>query len=335
MPTTLGNEYVHPNSQRQKESSRIIGDFEIDVKLSNDRVRSESGMNENDLSLTNELSIGEKSPEGDWCVHGTTHMNNINLKPADSVKSIDESTFSSLIDDGMFQFHSSPIIARTTATVSKPRNKRWISDSVNLKKRVDIVRGKRSFPHSQHDVTISLKQKNIDKLEDLLLSVSMPESRQYGQHWSIEKVRQLTTDESAFIAIENYFKSYSKINKKSLEIVHVSPFREFIVVRACISVWEEILDTEFYDFHSANNKDRYYQENTDTYIVRSLGYSLPVELRSHVLALLNVVDVFDALQLTGASVESELDQKIGLQSVNADDVVTQLYCAVNTILMMR
>ena len=315
MPTTLGNEYVHPNSQRQKESSRIIGDFEIDVKVSNTRIRGESEINQNDLSLTNELSIGEKSSESevDLSVHESKRMDN--LKSTESFKFIDESTFSSLIDDGVFKFHSSP-------TVSKPRKKRLISDSVNLKKRVDVVRGKRSFPHLQHEVTISLKQKNIDKLQDLLLAVSMPESHQYGQHWSIEQVRQLTTDESAFISIENYFKSYSKINRKSLEIVHVSPFREFIVVRACISVWEEILDTEFYDFHSAKNKDRYNQDNTDTYIVRALDYSLPVELRSHVMALLNVVDVFDALRLTSASVQSVLDQKIGLQSVDPDDTIT-------------
>jgi tripeptidyl-peptidase I len=37
-------------------------------------------------------------------------------------------------------------------------------------------------------VRIGLKQKNIDRLEEFLTSVSHPQSIQYGQHWSLEQV---------------------------------------------------------------------------------------------------------------------------------------------------
>jgi hypothetical protein len=302
-PTTVTqDEYFE-----HKEPSTFIGiDFVIDIKQN---IRKQTQLDES--TQVDEKPMEEKIEELPLpLIESTTIETSIDNNNHQNHQLGEDVSISSLIDESHI-FHNSDQGSSDVSSNSNRVSQRIVKDSVNFQNRRDIVKGKRARSNIQHEVIIALRQRNVDQLEDILLSLSMPTSPQYGQYWTIDQIRQLTSDEFAFQAIEKYFKSFNtktRSTAKLVDIVHVSPFLEFAVVRASISTWEEILQTEFFHFHAAhhfestsdldNHHDEHMgmRDDENRYVIRAHEYSLPDELLPHVDAVFNVVEVWDVLQ---------------------------------------
>ena len=70
--------------------------------------------------------------------------------------------------------------------------------------RPDINQLGRSNSECSHKVIIAVKQLNLDLLEDLVHDISNPDSKNYGQHQSINEIHALTSN----VASTNYIMEY-------------------------------------------------------------------------------------------------------------------------------
>lgn len=61
---------------------------------------------------------------------------------------------------------------------------------------------------SRFPMKIALSQSNLDKLDDYIMSVSHPESGDYGRHWSASKVAEtFAPSHNAFAAVQSWLES--------------------------------------------------------------------------------------------------------------------------------
>lgn len=123
-----------------------------------------------------------------------------------------------------------------------------------------------------HDVVFSVKQRNIDQIEKILLDVSTPGSTNYGKHMTRAQVADLTANPAATQAIKDYLAA------NGAEVVKATQYGEYITARANIATWEKLFDTKFYLF-----KDIYNSKTGP--IFRSLEYSIDESLVDHVGAV--------------------------------------------------
>jgi tripeptidyl-peptidase I len=96
---------------------------------------------------------------------------------------------------------------------------------------------------------IGLAQQNLHELEEILMSVSHPDSPMYGKHWSRERVvehfapRNVTIDAVKAWLIDSGFHP---------DHIRVSPSKGWINVKATVSEVESLLDAEYHVYtHSS------------------------------------------------------------------------------------
>ena len=119
---------------------------------------------------------------------------------------------------------------------------------------------------------IGLAQSNVDRLEELLLDVSHPESQNYGKHWSAAKVADTFRPSSETIDIvRNWLTKEGIIASR----VRLSASGGWIEANVTVAEAEQLLQTEYY----------VYQHTTSdaTYIsCAHSGYSVPEHVAGHV-----------------------------------------------------
>lgn len=121
-----------------------------------------------------------------------------------------------------------------------------------------------------------MKHKNMDKLESVLLEVSNPGHPDYGKYWTKEQISDLTIDIVGNRKVIHYLESHGAFVTKS------SHNMEYISAEAPIAVWENILNTKFYEFSHADWKEKK--------MIRALSYSVPVELDAHIGYIFDVTN---------------------------------------------
>jgi tripeptidyl-peptidase-1 len=123
-------------------------------------------------------------------------------------------------------------------------------------------------------IQIGLKQSNIDKLHDMLMSVSLPDSPEYGQHWTPEKVRATfaPSKESRETVISWLIES----GIDSYRLDHSKASGGWIKFNASVAEAEALFKTQYYGWSHPLGK-----RGSITPAVRS-SYSLPAHVRSHV-----------------------------------------------------
>ncbi|KYQ90377.1 Physaropepsin [Tieghemostelium lacteum] len=117
------------------------------------------------------------------------------------------------------------------------------------------------------DFRIALTQRNVDKLEEALLDVSTPFSKNYGNHWSIDEILDLVAPEPKVArSVMNYLK-----NNGCFNIVNQ---RDHIKAAATVEAIEKMFSVKMFT----------YQSNiSGSQIVRSSGfYTIPKELSGKV-----------------------------------------------------
>ena len=123
--------------------------------------------------------------------------------------------------------------------------------------RKDVKKTVRAAAERTHYLVFAIKQQNMDVLESILLDVSNPNSHRYGQYKTRKEVSEMTSNPTGWNATVNHLKSI-----RGVRIVGETPHGEYITASAPISVWEDMLDTQFHVYQ--HTKTRRSFESTTT-----------------------------------------------------------------------
>ena len=138
-----------------------------------------------------------------------------------------------------------------------------------------IVKKDRVLSSQIHDVIFTVKQRNMDKLVEILNDVSDIRSPNYGKHMTSEEIADLTSNLDSRDEVVAYLKA------AGASVVSESPYGEYITASAPISLWEHMLDAEFYTYSLRGETVRNY--------MRAERYSVPIRLNEHVDSVLNTI----------------------------------------------
>ncbi|KAJ7149248.1 subtilisin-like protein [Mycena crocata] len=115
---------------------------------------------------------------------------------------------------------------------------------------------------------VGLQQQNLQQLEDLLLSVSHPESRTYGQHWSPRQILDMfAPSDEAIAAVKNWLVDAGLADHR----LRMSLSRGWIAVNVTVEEAENLLHTEYHVYTHSSGAQQFGCHN----------YSVPAHLREH------------------------------------------------------
>ncbi|KAJ7890306.1 subtilisin-like protein [Mycena leptocephala] len=116
---------------------------------------------------------------------------------------------------------------------------------------------------------VGLQQRNLHQLEDLLLSVSHPESPTYGQHWSpAQIVDMFAPSHETIAAVKNWLVD----SGLAAERLRLSPSRGWIAVNVTVEEAEKLLHTEYHVYTHPSGAEQFGCHD----------YSVPAHVREHV-----------------------------------------------------
>jgi tripeptidyl-peptidase I len=145
--------------------------------------------------------------------------------------------------------------------------------------RSDLVWSDRVHGASVHEVVFVIRQRNMEELTGILHVVSDPESPNYGQHLSREKVISMTSNPEARDAVLSYLSSIGS------KVKSVTRGGDFIVAEAPVAVWEKSFKAEFFTLQQTLPDGQTHE------VVRADAYSVPSELHTHVESVLNILEI--------------------------------------------
>ena len=144
----------------------------------------------------------------------------------------------------------------------------------------DIFQRKnRVNPTQIHDVIFAIQQKNIDTLTEILHDISDPMSSNYGKYMTRAEIAELTSNPDARDHVLSY------VVAAGGKIVSETLYGDYITASAPVSVWEKMLDTEFFAYSvkaSSGDENKY---------IRAERYSLPSFLHPHVESVFNTIQM--------------------------------------------
>lgn len=106
---------------------------------------------------------------------------------------------------------------------------------------------KGSRAEASHPVPLvfAVRQRNVDKAEQILLEISNPKSEHWSEHLSLDDVRVLMSDYAAARGVVAWLLQ----NDVPRDSIVVTPNHDFVHVVMPAGDAEALLDTEFYHFH--------------------------------------------------------------------------------------
>ncbi|KAF7357282.1 Serine protease S53 [Mycena sanguinolenta] len=116
---------------------------------------------------------------------------------------------------------------------------------------------------------VGLQQQNLDQVEDLLLSVSHPESPTYGQHLSPEEIVSLFAPSHETIAA---VKNWLVDSGLSHDRLRLSPSRGWIAANVTVAEAESLLNTEYHVYTHPSGAEQFGCHE----------YSVPADLAKHI-----------------------------------------------------
>jgi len=90
-----------------------------------------------------------------------------------------------------------------------------------------------------HQVSIAVKQQNLDLLHDKLMEVSSPDSPKRGQYLSWDETHKLTANPDATASVLAW------LNENGVEVESVHKHGHFIKAKTNVATWEKLLSTSF------------------------------------------------------------------------------------------
>ena len=152
--------------------------------------------------------------------------------------------------------------------------------NTKLSSRRDIIKKDRMLATYDHELIFRIQQNNEDRIEEILKDVSDPNSANYGQHLSQEEVSAITDN-----PVSREF-TLTYLAAVGATVIAETLSGEYLTARASIRVWEELLDTEFYEFHYRESDSASTKK-----IVRAETYSVPISLNNHVASIFNTIQM--------------------------------------------
>lgn len=108
---------------------------------------------------------------------------------------------------------------------------------------LDWEMSRRLESHKILPVRIGLKQQNIGRIEDMLLSVSHPDSPDYGKHWSAKQVVDaFAPKEESIRAVLGWLQEFGISSDRP----KISANKGWIHLNATTAEVEELLNTEYH-----------------------------------------------------------------------------------------
>jgi tripeptidyl-peptidase-1 len=108
---------------------------------------------------------------------------------------------------------------------------------------IDWVRSRRLDGNKVLPIRFGLSQQNMDKLEDMVMAISHPESPTYGQHWSPVKVVETFAPSDDTIEAVTKWLVDSGISRDRLRL---TLNKGWIEVNATVAETENLLKTEYH-----------------------------------------------------------------------------------------
>lgn len=147
------------------------------------------------------------------------------------------------------------------------------------------------------ELVFVIKQKNLDRLEEILNQVSDPKSPMYGHYLTKTQIDDLTRNTEGQVAVTKY------LTEQSVSITHVTSDSVRMTVTGPVSVWESALNTQFFHFTDPTG--------VLPAVTRTLSYSLPDTLSDFISTVSNTVQ-FPVNMHSGPSIRSVHTESIDL-----------------------
>eukprot|EP01038_Epipyxis_sp_PR26KG_P004236 gene4236-6013_t len=181
-----------------------------------------------------------------------------------------------------------------------------------MKKRDDLVLQSRAEPSAPHELIFSIKQRNLDELEKIVLRKATPGSYDYQKWLTFEEVGELTSNPTSAKFVREWLES------KDIKVTWESIHHDYLKATAPIGVWEKLLDTQFHAWLDHSLKGTNAESNL---FLRALTYSLPVELDSHLSTIFNTVQappkINKKYHTRGSKVENTFKSTLTVKMVDA------------------
>ncbi len=170
------------------------------------------------------------------------------------------------------------------AEVSKPESPTDFHFMEEAKVRHDFEQRDRANGEVFHEVLISIYKKNMPEFQDMVIDRATPESPNYQKWFKYDEVTEIVKNPVSFERVNKW------LIDNDIRINSISRRHDYIHAEAPIRKWEELLNTEFYEFldHSyrlGSGKP----ELEPTTFLRCLTYSIPYSLRDDVQAIFHTV----------------------------------------------
>ena len=137
------------------------------------------------------------------------------------------------------------LVALVSAVPSRQRRSDLVLHEKRAAEPLDWVRSRRLEPTAVLPMRLGLTQNNMDKLEDMLMSVSHPLSPSYGKHFSPQDIVDTFAPSDETVARVTEWLVESGIGKERLRM---SASKGWIAFNATVEEVEDLIDAEYHVF---------------------------------------------------------------------------------------
>ncbi|TFK85969.1 subtilisin-like protein [Polyporus arcularius HHB13444] len=161
------------------------------------------------------------------------------------------------------------LVALASAVPSRQRRSDLVVHERRAAEPLDWVRSRRLEPTAILPMRLGLAQSNLDKLEDMLMSVSHPLSPSYGKHFSPQDVVNTFAPSGETVARVTEWLVESGIAKERLRM---SASKGWIAFNATVEEAEALIDAEYHVYTHESGAEQ----------IGCQSYSVPESIRPHI-----------------------------------------------------
>jgi hypothetical protein len=133
-----------------------------------------------------------------------------------------------------------------------------------------------------HELVFAVQQRNLVEFDKMLLERSTPCNPLYQKWLTFEEVGRITSNPEGAEQVKSWLKTHD------IEVTWSSAHQDYLKASAPISKWEKLLDTKFYLWE---DQSRTTMKEHQRKMHRAEEYSLPEDMKSHLSAVFNTVQV--------------------------------------------
>ena len=130
-------------------------------------------------------------------------------------------------------------------------------------------KGGRAQSTHLHTVIFAVNKIRMDELRSILDDISNPFSANYGNHLTRAQVSALTTNVEGSQKLLTFLENHAHGDGR-VEILEMTPNKDYITARASVAQWESFFHTEFYEFHRKASSEPQNKNNQGSHFNSSL-----------------------------------------------------------------